>query len=616
MLNNRVEIELLAPAKNLEYGITAINCGADAVYIGASSFGARYSAGNSIEDIAKLVNYAHVFGAKVFVTLNTIIYEDELKDSFLLAKELCDIGVDALIVQDMSFMMYDLPIAIHASTQCATYSVERAKFLEEVGFERVILERALSLNEIKNIRKDTNVELEAFVHGAICVSYSGECFMGQVVSSRSGNRGVCSQPCRSEYNLLDDNGNELIKSKHLLSLGDMMLCESLEDMINAGITSFKIEGRLKDISYLKNSVLHYRKALDDIILSSNNRLKKSSVGVSKTTFTPNLNKSFTRGFSPYYINGAVKGVASFNTAKAVGEKIGVVDSVFKDYFTIKTQTVLNNADGICFVTKEGEFRGTNINIVDGNRVYPNRMIGISKDVEIYRNLDTKYLSMVGAVKINRRIDVDIKINFSTKTIEIEAKDIDGVFVKCVYDEDFEAATNIENTKNKLVEQLKKSGDTPFEVVNVEVLGDVKFLPISFINSIRRRILSELYDKRVSLYRKPNASVRKIAKLNSKNITYKQSVSNSLAEKFYRECGCENIEFSLESSGISPIGLEIMKMKYCLRREIGECLKENGVDKPLFLENNRNIFELKFDCKRCEMSLIYRGTKDRIWKKSF
>lgn len=616
MENRKKEIELLAPAKNLEYGIAAINCGADAVYIGAKSFGARYSAGNSTEDIAKLVEYAHVFNAKVFVTLNTILYENELEESYLLAKELCDIGVDALIVQDMSFMMYDLPIALHASTQCATYNVERAKFLEEVGFERVILERALSLEQIQTIRKGTTVELEAFVHGAICVCYSGECFMGQVVSSRSGNRGVCSQPCRSEYNLLDQNGREMIRSKHLLSLGDMMLSNSLSDLIHSGVTSFKIEGRLKDISYLKNTVLHYREQLDKIISSDTQHLKRSSVGLSKSSFSPDLNKSFTRGFSSYYINGAVKGVASFHTAKATGERIAVVDRVFKDSFTINTKAVLNNGDGICFVTKEGEFTGTNINVVAADRIFPNRMNGISEGVEIYRNSDTAFLSMVTSAKIGRKISAEMTIRFSDHSITLTAVDSEGVCVESSLEGEFEEASNIENSTNKLIEQLNKSGDTPFEVVGVHIEGSVKFLPISLINSIRRSILEKLCEKRVSLYRKPNRSVRKIVQSNNKLLSYKASVSNSLAEKFYRECGYQQIEPSLESSSNSALGLEVMRMSYCIRREIGQCLKEGGVDNTLFLENNRTVFELKFDCKRCEMSLVYRGTKDKVWKRSF
>lgn len=600
------EIELLAPAKNLEYGITAINCGADAVYIGADKFGARYAAGNSVEDIATLVEYAHRFNARVYVTLNTILFEQEIEQARELAFKLCDVGVDAFIVQDMAYMMFDLPIQLHASTQMAVYTLERVKFLESVGFDRVVIERALSGKEIEEMCRESDVEIEVFVHGAICVSYSGACYMGHIVSERSGNRGICSQPCRSKYNLYNNEGEILIRNKHLLSVKDYKLSEHIGELISSGVKSFKIEGRLKDILYLKNTVLHYRREIDKY-LAENREYAATSVGRSVCEMNIDLNKSFTRGFSDYYFNGKVNRVGSFNTAKAVGEYMGEVVKVNRDSFEISCEGMFGNGDGICFVDKTGEFTGTNINITDGRKIFPNRMDGIVVGTKIYRNFDIKYSSRLEKERVQRKINVDIVFQFNSGELKIRA--IDSTGCECtlkIETLEFDIPKNIEKARENITEQAKKSGDTIFEIGNVAIEGELLFIPISMINKLRRDILSKLYAQRLIEYKglslpKGRKRVEVTGELN-----YKANVTNSLAEKFYRECGYSKIECGVEISNEKMEGCEAMIMRYCLREELGECLKKGGKEGELFLENNGNYFEILTACDRCEMKLIYVG----------
>lgn len=599
-------IELLAPAKNLEYGITAINCGADAVYIGADKFGARYAAGNSIDDIAALVEYAHRFNARVYVTLNTILFENELEQARELAFSLCDIGVDAFIVQDMAYMMFNLPIQLHASTQMAAYTLERVKFLDSVGFDRIVIERALSGEEIAEICKECDVEIEAFVHGAICVSYSGACYMGHIVSERSGNRGICSQPCRSKYNLYDDKGVMLIKNKHFLSVKDYKLSEHIGEMIRCGVRSFKIEGRLKDILYLKNTVLHYRREIDKY-LNDDNGYISTSVGKSVCKMQIDLNKSFTRGFSDYYFKGKINTVGSFNTGKAVGEYMGKVIKLGRESFEIDIDGIFGNGDGICFLDDTGDFTGTNINITKGNQIFPNRMDGIVIGTEIYRNFDIKYSSKLEKEKIQRKISVDIILEFQVKELKVSVTDSTGCEYELKVDTSmFDTPRSVEKANENIIEQFKKSGDTIFEVESVTVKGEVLFIPISIINKLRRELLGKLSDQRLKDYKgldvpKKKKSINVIGELN-----YKANVTNSLAERFYKECGYSKIEMGLEVTNEKLEGCEAMIMKYCLRDELGECLIKGGEKRGLFLENNGNYFEIATDCGKCEMKLIYLG----------
>ncbi len=605
-MNKQNKIELLAPAKNLEYGKEAIRCGADAVYIGAGKFGARYAAGNSIDDIALLVDFAHNYSARVYVTLNTLLYEDELEDARKQAFELCAVGVDAFIVQDMAYLMFDLPIQLHASTQTAAYDLQRVKFLADVGFDRVVVERALSGKELEVICRESKVEIEAFVHGAICVSYSGICYMGHIVSNRSGNRGVCSQACRSTYNLYNASGELLIRQKHLLSVKDMKLSEHIGDMILGGVKSFKIEGRLKDISYLKNSVIHYRKEIDKF-LENNTSYCRSSDGTSFCDLNIELNKSFTRGFSDYFYRGKEEHVGTFNTGKAIGEYMGQVVERGRDFIKLDTVQAFGNGDGICFVGKEGEFTGTNINTSSGDKIFPNRLDDIDIKTKIYRNFDIKYSSAIEKYRVERRILAAISVEFCEDKIVLTVADTNGVSAQRVHpNNDFDGVRNPQKMELTLVEQFKKSGDTIFEIENVSVVGELLFVPISVINLWRRELLEDLRLKRVGNYVKLTPTTRKIPVIQQIDLNYKSNVTNSLSERFYRECGYQNIEKGIEIQTGSYEGCEAMTMKYCLREEIGKCLKKGAKQERLFLENNNNYFEVISCCDKCEMKLIFRG----------
>ena len=394
------KIELLSPAKNLEVGLAAINHGADAVYIGGPSFGAREKVGNSIEDIEKLCNHAAIFDAKVYVTLNTLLFDNELEQARKIAWDCYNAGVDALIVQDMALLMMDMPpIALHASTQCNNTTAEKVKFLEDVGFKQVVLARELSINEIKEIRSKTTVPLEFFVHGALCVSYSGQCYLSHVIGHRSANRGACAQPCRLKWNLEDENGNTLIANRHLLSLRDMNNSKNLEELIDAGITSFKIEGRLKDADYVKNTTAYYRRALDEII-ERRSDLERASRGVSTPSFEPNLEKSFSRGFTDYFLHGRQKNIDAPFTPKSMGEHIGQIKKIDGKRLTVKLKDgiTLHNGDGLCFFDEYNELQGFNVNGVEGNVILASTVIssGVkrSREISLYRNFDSVWQKSV------------------------------------------------------------------------------------------------------------------------------------------------------------------------------------------------------------------------------
>lgn len=593
-------IELLAPAKNYEYGVAAILAGADAVYIGAPKFGARYGATNSLDDIKNLTTFAHQYGVKVFVTLNTVLFDNELEQAKEMAQQLDKIGVDALIVQDMSYLMFSLNVPLHASTQAAALTPEKVLFYQRAGFQRVILERAMSLEDMRAIRAVTTVELEAFVHGAICVSMSGQCYMGQAVAGRSGNRGVCSQPCRATYTLTNELGEVIIKDKHLLSLLDLNLSCYIPQLIESGITSFKIEGRLKDISYLKNSVAYYRGVIDKA------QTVRSSVGESITPFVPNPIKTFSRRYTSYFIEGESRQpLASFNTAKALGEEIGKIVKVSRDSFTVKCFHNFSGGDGVCFIDRDGNFGGTNINSAmrDGDHVilYPNVMDGISEGAMLYRNSDKKYIDLVTTAKTTRQIKTSIEVVFGDKLV-LKATDETGVNAELLYDEPLEDANNAERATTTLRTQLSKSGDTIFNISNVTISGDLKFLAVSVINSLRRELLNKLRDKRLSIYKRSKAKEISYPEPYAKELDYHANVTNSLAKEFFQRCGVTTIEDGIECRK-DPVGVELMNTRYCIRKEIGECLKKEGKHKKLFLNDGNNRFELIFDCKNCRMKVI-------------
>lgn len=600
-------IELLAPAKNFEAAKAAVDHGADAVYMGGARFGARRAAANSIEDIARAVEYAHQYGVRVHSTLNTVLFDEELADAEAQARELIAIGVDALIVQDMAYRRMNLPAELHASTQVGNTTPEGVKFLEECGFARVILERALSLEEIRRIRAATDVELECFVHGAICVGHSGRCFLSRTTSHRSGNRGECSQPCRLPYDLVDERGRKILQGKHLLSVRDMDLSESMAELVDAGISSFKIEGRLKDVRYIKNVVNYYRRRLDEV-LSARKDVARSSVGITITEFMPDAAKSFTRGASEYMLRGKRSGVASFDTPKAVGEYLGVVETVSRRGLTLDSEHGVAAGDGICIINR-GELSGTNVNKVDGRVILPNKMDGIEVGAKLFRNYDHQFSLALDRSRTRRLIEAAVEVNLSAEGIALKVRDEEGVEVELHRNVALEPATDTGKMASTVQRQIQKSGGTIFAVKTVNVEGSGYFAPASLLSDMRREALETLRLKRVE-----RAPVHKIlqddgsARYPYDMVSRYENVTNHLSDAFYRQHGVENIEPALECR--PTIGERVMVSSYCLRRELGECLKENPKLKgELYLEHGVARYRLGFDCRRCQMTLHDCGSKN-------
>ena len=453
------KIELLSPAKNLETAVCAVDYGADAIYIGANSFGARVNASNSVDDIAKVVEYAHKFNVKVYVTINTILNNDEIIEAQKLINDLYKIKVDAIIFQDMGLLELDLPpIKLFASTQCHNISCEKIKFLEQCGVSRVILARELSLEQIENICKNTNCEIETFVHGALCVSYSGQCYFSAYNGNRSANRGNCAQVCRKKYNLLNSKGEILKKDKHLLSLKDFNASEYLEKLINAGVTSFKIEGRLKDESYIKNVVAFYRQKLDKIIQKE----YRTSYGEINFDFIPDINKTFNRGYCTYFLCGKRDKISNFDSPKSIGEKIGIVQSVNKNYF-ILDENSLNNGDGICFYDENKNLVGTNINKVIDNKIYPNNIDNIKKGTTIYRNYDINFEKTLKNSHTKRKIPCNITVECDDDNYIMTIKDRYFSYQMIVKNE-FELAKKQHEAQDTIIKQFLKSGESEFIVI--------------------------------------------------------------------------------------------------------------------------------------------------------
>ena len=594
-------IELLAPAKDLQSAKDAVDCGADAVYIGAAKFGARHAATNSVEDIAQAVDYAHRYGVKIYATLNTLIFDDELEQAKRQAEELVTAGVDALIVQDMAYCRMGLNVALHASTQTACSTVEQVKFFEQVGFERAILERNLSGSQIAQISSQTNVELEAFIHGAICVCHSGRCYLSRSMSGRSGNRGECSQPCRLQYDLTDGRGNIYIKGKHLLSVCDLDLSQRIGQMIDAGVNSFKIEGRLKDRVYLRNIVSHYRKLLDEQ-LALRQDCVRASVGSSTVEFEPNPAKSFTRGGGVYLFDGKRAGVASFDTPKALGERLGRVVKVVGGKFMIDSKPQVATGDGLCFIA-DGEAVGTLVNGVDAAWITPNRMDGIKVGTEIFRNSDRLFSLAVERSRIKRQIEAKVSVLFTETAVTATATDISGVTASVTIDYTSEPAQDRAKMESTLRTQLAKSGQTIFAITEVEVIN-VRFAPASLLSQLRRELLDKLEQQRVAKHPKSTPFVERAdVCYHTTTITEQENVTNALARQFYTDHGVVDIAKGLDLHEQTK-GCRVMVTDYCIRREIGQCLLNNPTIKgELYLERGRNRYKLAFDCKRCQMSLI-------------
>lgn len=603
------KIELLAPAKDLKSGKAAIIFGADAVYIGAPRFGARAAAGNSLDDIKQLVSFAHKFCVKVYVTLNTIFHDNELNDVQDLIHELYSIGVDAIIVQDMGILEMKLPpIPLFASTQTNNYTWQKVKFLEDAGIQRVILARELSSGQIQEIRSKTTIDLEFFVHGALCVSFSGQCYFSHAIEKGSANRGTCAQPCRSYYSLLDKSGNTLVKNKYLLSLKDLNLSEHIHELIDAGITSFKIEGRLKDTNYIKNITAYYRKKIDEV-LKSKEGLVKSSSGETRYDFIPESGRTFNRGYTTYFFKGRTKEIASPDTQKSIGKFIGKVKSVYKNYFTIDSEFQINNADGICFFDNQGVLQGTLVSKVEKDKVYADNIELLKPESFIYRNSDYEFNKQLSSSKTERKIQAKVIISEFDKGITITAEDEDHINIEINEHLEKTLASNPEKATENILNQFKKSGDSIFRVDSVEIkLKNPLFFPISVLNELRRKTLELLESERLKNYQKQEIKIEKTTHLYPEDILdYKGNVLNQKAIDFYRRHGVKSIEQAFEVQSDFK-NKEIMITRHCIKYQTGLCTKydkpDRKIEEPLYLADNNRKYKLEFDCQQCAMKVIF------------
>lgn len=504
------KIEILAPAKNLVQGIAAINAGADAVYIGAPLFGARTNATNSIEDIAEMVTYAHLFKAQVFVVINTILYENELEPCRQLIHQLYTIGVDALIVQDMSIMEMDIPpIVIHASTQANNRDPKHVKFLKDAGMQRVVLARELNLDQIREISQATNVELEFFVSGALCVSFSGNCYMSIAGGERSANRGSCAQNCRLPYNLTDGTGKTLIENSHLLSIKDLDLSDQLPNLIEAGVTSFKIEGRLKDMVYVKNNTSYLRKKLD-AFLENNDTFQKASSGRTFYNFEAEMDRSFNRGYTDYFVNKRKEKIGNWESPKSQGQVIGKLIEIKANGYVIENYEKLNNGDGLYFINEQGEADGTQVNIIINNIVVPNTLKPLAIGTMIYRNSDAEFNKMVEKENsVVRKIGVTLQFTETLEGFQLLAIDEDGHQSIATLTIEKEVAKNETSTVPNIKTNLAKTGNTPFIIDDIQVnFSNNWFLPISKVNEIRREVLEQLIDIRINEYNREEFQITK------------------------------------------------------------------------------------------------------------
>lgn len=604
------KVEILAPAKNLVQGMAAINAGADAVYIGAPQFGARSNATNSIEDIEALVEYAHLFKAQVFVVVNTILYDHELEDCKKLIHELYAIGVDALIVQDMAVLEMDLPpIVIHASTQANNRDPKHVKFLADAGMKRVVLARELNLDQIKDIHQATDVELEFFVSGALCVSFSGNCYMSIANGERSANRGSCAQNCRLPYNLVDGTGKTLISNSHLLSIKDLDLSDQLPNLIEAGVTSFKIEGRLKDMVYVKNNTSYLRKKLD-AFLENNESYQKASSGRTFFNFDPEMDRSFNRGYTDYFVNKRKAKIGSWESPKSQGQYIGKLIETKANGYIIENYEKLNNGDGLYFINEDNQPDGMQINIIINNIVVPNTFKNIAPGTVIYRNSDAEFIRLVerddSAI---RKIGVNLTFTETNDGFMLVAIDEDGHQSISTFESVKELAKNEDSTIPNIKKNLAKAGGTPFIIDNIEVeFSQNWFLPISKINEARRVVLEQLIDTRIKEYHREEFQIQKTNHpypVSQLDFTY--NVSNHMARAFYKRHGVTEIEKAFELQW-DPGKSRVMVTKYCVKYELGKCARfqrdtmGEKVVEPLTLTHGDNAYKLKFNCKPCEMEI--------------
>lgn len=601
------EIELLAPARDLDTAIAAIDHGADAVYMGASILGARKAAGNTVDDIRQTSEYAHLFGARVYVTVNTIIYEHELTAARNLVWDLYRAGVDALIVQDMALLRMDLPpIALHASTQCDTRDASKAAMLEEAGFSQIVLARELSLDEIAAIHNRVKAPLEVFVHGALCVSYSGDCQASWAITGRSANRGECAQVCRMAFDLEDGKGNKLIKGKHLMSLRDLNRIADLSALLDAGASSLKIEGRLKDIPYVKNVVSAYRKALDNIIEANPDRYRRASAGTSRITFTPDLAKSFNRTYTPYFLKGRPASLANFDTPKWTGEYVGKVSRTERNGIMAYLDEPVNNGDGLVFRNREGAFEGFRVNRAEGNRLFPAQPVNIAPGTALYRNSDTARLKMLAGKTAERTLAISLTLRPTPSGIALDACDETGISVSCaVAVELLKAQTDQRAARART---LAKTGGTIFSVTEIHDNAGDMFIPASILTGLRRDTLEMLVTARQLRHTRPLPGKTKAELATPATLSRHDNVANSLATEFYAAHGTQTIEPAIEVSARADKEIRVMECRYCLRHELGACTKTpegRKLPRELYLVTANNRFRLEFDCRACLMRLWYQ-----------
>lgn len=635
MSNGLRKIELLAPAKNLECGIAAIDHGADAVYIGAAQFGARQTAGNSTDDIAELTRYAHQFGAAVYVTVNTIVYEKELAALEHLLKQLVEMGVDAILVQDMAVLEiykklkaeyvargYRMP-ALHASTQTDNRSADKVKWLKENGFERVVLARELSLEEITDIHKaHPDVELEAFVHGALCVSYSGACYASQYFFNRSANRGECAQFCRMAFDLKDSDGETLIEDSYLLSLKDMCQLDRLGDLLEAGVCSLKIEGRLKDANYVKNVVATYSEALNAYIAKHSDKFRRSSFGKCSYTFTPALEKTFNRGFTHYFFNGRQKDISSFNTPKAMGEYVGYVKEIRRGSFNVAGTAMFANGDGLCFFNRQKKLEGFRVNRVENNRLFPLTMPkNLEPGMALFRNNDIEFERAMQGKTSTRKLQVRFVVDVVDGKLTFTATDECGRSANVVLNETPEKAQKSQH--DNIVKQLEKLGNTVWTANEIYInnSADEFFIPSSRLAAVRRELLEALENTPVSNHTDKQAVGETTTNsVNANNTVYADTinianVANTTAQNYYAAHGVKNAPTAFElnsdykagsttaTSAVPPL----MTCRYCLRYALGYCVKNGGKrptwHEPLHLEAKNGIrVRLAFNCAKCQMEV--------------
>ena len=616
-------LELLAPARTAEIGIAAVDCGADAVYIAGPAFGARSGAGNSVEDIARLCAYAHRFGVRIFATVNTIIYEEEIPAVRSLLEQLAAAGVDALIVQDPAVLSLaaGLGMALHASTQCAVRSVEKARFVESLGYERIVLERQMSLEEVRAVCSAVSCEIEFFVHGALCVCYSGQCYLSEYLTGRSANRGECAQACRSLYDVEDASGKVLARDRAILSLKDYNLLNRLGDLASAGVVSFKVEGRLKGESYVRNVVRAYSDALDALVASSGGKYCRASWGHVRGGFVPDLDKTFNRGYTSLYLDGTRGRWA----AQGGGEFIGTVERIARDGYNLELASPsvrLANGDGFTFVTYDGTVAGFRADVCEGSTIRCRKVPGLVPGMRLYRNLSAAFERSVEGSRPSREIDVALQVTLDGTSILVHATSEDGRTAEASLT-GLEPAQNASRALSSVREQLgKRSGIYSFTVESLDSMGPdgapcgVPFLPASALNGLRRSLADALdafpvVQQGVAL---PSPSPQSsFADLIDESLSYKSNIANSLDRALYASRGATSMEDAYELT--HRPGVELMRSRYCVRHELGLCPKSSpsasqssssglsrGSAGPLYLVNNGRRLLLRFHCATCEMTV--------------